>query len=274
MNMAVAYPVLHQCPVTPRDNLPLALWTSAEIAAACGGTASHDFEASGVEMDSRDVKPGDVFVALKGEAMPSGTSVQDVLTNNIATIGENQSLRRAKRLEVSEGAVVAYVHNQQAPGLGKIGVLVAIDSDIADKDALMAIGKQIAMHVAAANPLAVEMLTGGLTEISMIWQDEITGVWVKARPDVLPPDVTELDADATARLDQLARKLGVTVGTVFQTAWGVLLGRLTGRPEPAPAPVAPSTAAQGLDEVLDGIDDVLEVNALTFVQSFRQKGGQ
>mgnify|MGYP001670993562 FL=1 len=45
-------------------------------------------------------------------------------------------------------------------------------------------------------------------------------------------------------------------------------------PEPAPAPVAPSAAAQGLDEVLDGIDDVLEVNALSFVQSFRQKGGQ
>ncbi|HEY6964812.1 MAG TPA: UDP-N-acetylmuramoyl-tripeptide--D-alanyl-D-alanine ligase, partial [Erythrobacter sp.] len=56
-------------PVTQRDALPLALWTAAEIAAATGGIASHDFEASGVEMDSRDVKPGDVFVALKGEAM-------------------------------------------------------------------------------------------------------------------------------------------------------------------------------------------------------------
>ncbi|WP_017664317.1 UDP-N-acetylmuramoyl-tripeptide--D-alanyl-D-alanine ligase [Porphyrobacter sp. AAP82] len=69
MNMPLAHPMLHQWPVTPRDSLPLALWTAAEIAAACGGTASHDFQASGVEMDSRDVKPGDVFVALKGEAM-------------------------------------------------------------------------------------------------------------------------------------------------------------------------------------------------------------
>ncbi|WP_086734086.1 UDP-N-acetylmuramoyl-tripeptide--D-alanyl-D-alanine ligase [Erythrobacter colymbi] len=69
MNMPLAHPMLHQWPVTQRDALPLALWTAAEIAAATGGIASHDFEASGVEMDSRDVKPGDVFVALKGEAM-------------------------------------------------------------------------------------------------------------------------------------------------------------------------------------------------------------
>lgn len=69
MNMPLAHPMLHQWPVTTRDALPMALWTAAEIAAATGGTASHDFQAAGVEMDSRDVKPGDVFVALKGEAM-------------------------------------------------------------------------------------------------------------------------------------------------------------------------------------------------------------
>lgn len=69
MNMPLAHPMLHQWPVTARDALPMALWTAAEIAAATGGTASADFQASGVEMDSRDVKPGDVFVALKGEAM-------------------------------------------------------------------------------------------------------------------------------------------------------------------------------------------------------------
>jgi len=71
--MNLPYPVMHPLlrawPVTARDALPLALWSAAEIAAACCGTASHDFEASGVEMDSRDVKPGDLFVALKGEAM-------------------------------------------------------------------------------------------------------------------------------------------------------------------------------------------------------------
>jgi len=69
MNAPLAHPMLRHWPVAARDALPLALWTSAEIAAACGGTASHDFQAAGVEMDSRDVKPGDVFVALKGETM-------------------------------------------------------------------------------------------------------------------------------------------------------------------------------------------------------------
>lgn len=69
MNAPLAHPMLHQWPSTTRDALPLALWTAAEIAAATAGVASHDFQAAGVEMDSRDVKPGDVFIALKGEAM-------------------------------------------------------------------------------------------------------------------------------------------------------------------------------------------------------------
>lgn len=63
------HPQLRAWPQDPRDALPLALWSSAEIAAACQGTASAAFQASGVEMDSRDVRPGDVFIALKGEAM-------------------------------------------------------------------------------------------------------------------------------------------------------------------------------------------------------------
>jgi UDP-N-acetylmuramoyl-tripeptide--D-alanyl-D-alanine ligase len=69
MNMPLPHPLLHAWPVTARDVLPLALWSAAEIEQATGGVASHDFQASGVEMDSRDVKPGDVFVALIGEAM-------------------------------------------------------------------------------------------------------------------------------------------------------------------------------------------------------------
>jgi elongation factor Ts len=85
---------------------------------------------------------------------PGGGTVTEVLTNNIATIGENQSLRRAARLEVSDGVVVSYVHNAAAPGLGKIGVLVGLESS-ADKGALETLGKQLAMHIAAANPLAL-----------------------------------------------------------------------------------------------------------------------
>jgi elongation factor Ts len=86
---------------------------------------------------------------------PMGDStVQDVLTANIATIGENQSLRRVATVSVNEGAVVSYVHNAAAPGLGKIGVLVALEGS-ADKAAIEALGKQLAMHIAAASPLAL-----------------------------------------------------------------------------------------------------------------------
>ncbi len=88
---------------------------------------------------------------------PAGGSVQEKLTGNIATIGENQSLRRSAVLQVAEGVVVSYVHNAAAPGLGKIGVLVALEST-GDTAQLEQLGKQLAMHIAAANPLA---LTGG-----------------------------------------------------------------------------------------------------------------
>jgi elongation factor Ts len=88
-------------------------------------------------------------------AAPMGdATVQDVLTANIATIGENQSLRRVATVSVTEGAVVSYVHNAAAPGLGKIGVLVALEGN-ADKGAIEALGKQLAMHIAAAGPLAL-----------------------------------------------------------------------------------------------------------------------
>ena len=92
--------------------------------------------------------------ALSNADYPSGGKVSEVLTDNIAKIGENQSLRRASILEVTEGVVVPYVHNQVVPGLGKIGVLVALES-AAPSETLVALGKQIAMHVAAANPLAL-----------------------------------------------------------------------------------------------------------------------
>lgn len=96
---------------------------------------------------------GDSIDTIKAASLGDKT-VEEVLTNNIATIGENQNLRRAKRLEVSAGAVVPYVHNAAAPGLGKIGVLVALESE-AGADVLEPLGKQIAMHIAAAFPLAL-----------------------------------------------------------------------------------------------------------------------
>jgi elongation factor Ts len=96
---------------------------------------------------------GDSIDTIKAASLGEKT-VEETLTNNIATIGENQAIRRAKRLEVSAGAVVPYVHNAAAPGLGKIGVLVALESE-ADAETLNALGRQIAMHIAAAFPLAL-----------------------------------------------------------------------------------------------------------------------
>ena len=85
----------------------------------------------------------------------NGETVQEVLTNNIATIGENQVIRRAKSLSVNAGRVVSYVHNAAAPGMGGIGVLVALESE-ADAATLDTLGKQLAMHIAAAFPLALD----------------------------------------------------------------------------------------------------------------------
>jgi elongation factor Ts len=82
-------------------------------------------------------------------------TVQSTLTNLIAKIGENMNLRRAKYISVSPGVVAFYVHNAVAPELGKIGVLVALKSE-GDKTRLAAFGKQLAMHIAAASPLAVK----------------------------------------------------------------------------------------------------------------------
>ena len=83
-----------------------------------------------------------------------GSNVSQVLTELVAKIGENMSVRRTVVLSVNPGVVAAYVHNPAAPELGKIGVLVALKSD-APADNLNPLAKQIAMHVAAANPLAL-----------------------------------------------------------------------------------------------------------------------
>lgn len=94
---------------------------------------------------------------LKGLPYP-GTerTVQEQLTHLIATIGENMSLRRVKRLKVDNGVVVSYVHSAIIPGLGKIGVLVALEST-GDAAKLTELGKQIAMHIAAARPEALDI---------------------------------------------------------------------------------------------------------------------
>lgn len=93
--------------------------------------------------------------AIKAAAYPGGGSVDAAIANAIATIGENITLRRAALLEVGSGVVGSYVHNSVAEGLGKIGVLVALEST-GDAAALAGLARQIALHVAAASPLALD----------------------------------------------------------------------------------------------------------------------
>jgi len=92
--------------------------------------------------------------ALKAADYPDGGTVADKLTDNVATIGENQQIRRIKTVSVSSGAIVSYVHNAAAEGLGKIGVLVALESDLS-ADMLEPFGKQLAMHIASMFPQAL-----------------------------------------------------------------------------------------------------------------------
>jgi len=95
--------------------------------------------------------------ALAASDYPTtGRNVADELTNKIATIGENMSLRRMATVSVGSGMVVPYMHNSTAPGLGRIGVLVALEST-AGADALEGLGKQIAMHIAATSPASLSV---------------------------------------------------------------------------------------------------------------------
>lgn len=88
---------------------------------------------------------------LAESAYTGGKSVKETLTDLIATVGENMNLRRSKNLSVSKGFIATYVHSAIAPNLGKIGVMVALESDL-PAEKLQQLGKQLAMHVAAANP--------------------------------------------------------------------------------------------------------------------------
>ncbi len=93
--------------------------------------------------------------ALKAAGYPGcDRTVEGEMTNLIATIGENITLRRSAGITVDQGFVASYVHNAAAPGLGKIGVLVGVKS-AADPETLQALGKQMAMHIAANDPQAV-----------------------------------------------------------------------------------------------------------------------
>ena len=93
----------------------------------------------------------DTIDSLKAAKSQSGKSVEEEIASNVATIGENLSLRRMQTLSVKDGVIASYVHNSSAENMGMISVLVALESS-GDKAKLMETGKQIAMHVAASRP--------------------------------------------------------------------------------------------------------------------------
>jgi elongation factor Ts len=140
----------------------VAVATSGTGGAVVEVNSETDFVArnEGFQQMVRDV--AGLALAAEGnlEALASATypgsdkTVSEYLTAMIGTIGENMNLRRSAGLKVSQGVVASYVHNQVADGLGKIGVLVALESS-GDAGKLTAFGRQVAMHVAATNPLAL-----------------------------------------------------------------------------------------------------------------------
>ena len=99
---------------------------------------------------------GDFDKLLTANFPGSSKNVQEYVTEAVGTIGENMSVRRSVSMSVPQGVVVSYMHNQVAPGLGKIGVLVALES-AGDAEKLSELGRQIAMHVAATSPLATRV---------------------------------------------------------------------------------------------------------------------
>jgi elongation factor Ts len=142
--------------------------------------AETDFVARNEEFKSFVKSAADIALKESGDlekvltAKHGASTVQQTLTELVAKIGENMSVRRTIALAVNPGAVAAYVHNASSPELGKIGVLVALKST-ADQTKLAALAKQIAMHVAAAAPLAIapEHLTKEVVDRERAVQTEI-----------------------------------------------------------------------------------------------------
>ncbi len=117
---------------------------------------NEEFQAAVRHISDLSLDAGGDTAKLAGSKTNTGETVTDFLVTLVAKIGENMGLRRTTSLSVTDGVVTTYMHNAVADGLGKIGVLVALESS-GDKDALNALGKKIAMHVAATSPLALDV---------------------------------------------------------------------------------------------------------------------
>ena len=146
-----------------------------------------DFQSFAGTLASMALETGEDLDALKSKPYPgTDRSVEEQLTHNIATIGENMSIRRAIRLDVEGGVVVPYIHNAVASGIGKIGVLVGLKSS-ADAATLEALGKQLAMHVAATAPKSLSVEDLDPTEV----EREKSILVDQAKASGRPPEIIE-----------------------------------------------------------------------------------
>ncbi len=115
------------------------------------------FQAMVADIAKLALNAGDDSEKLKTAKFPgSQHAVAEYVAEMVATIGENMGVRRTASLKVKDGVIGSYVHNQAAPGLGKIGVLVALEST-GNKEELSAFGRLLSMHVAATNPVAMDL---------------------------------------------------------------------------------------------------------------------
>lgn len=155
--------------------------TAAKQGAIIEFNAETDFVARNDTFQKATATFAKTALAVKGDhaallgANVDGATVQDTITNLIATIGENMTLRRSAFLEVGQGVVAAYVHGAVADGLGRIGVLVALES--AGQTAVLEdVAKKVAMHVAAANPLALsdgEVPTDAVARERAVFEEQV-----------------------------------------------------------------------------------------------------
>jgi elongation factor Ts len=165
--------------------------------------------------------------ALKNAKLPDGQTVAEKLTHLVATIGENMNLRRMATVSVKDGVVATYMHNATVPNMGKIGVLVGLEST-GDKAKLAALGKQIAMHVAAANPSALDIKAVSQAELdrerSVLSEqarasgkpEEIIAKMVEGRLRKYYEDVVLLEQlyviDGESRVKQVVEKAAKEIG--------------------------------------------------------------
>ncbi len=197
--MSAATALLRAWPADPRDDLPLALWSSDQIEAATGGKASHAFEAAGIEMDSRDVRPGDVFVALKGEAMDGHRFIDAAFNNGaVAAITDRPVEYPHVLVEDTTDALHALAHAARdrasavriavTGSVGKTGVKEAIFNslDRASRGAAHRSVRSYNNHVGV--PLSLARMPArakfGVFEMGMNHAGEIAPLSAHVRPQV------------------------------------------------------------------------------------------